>query len=194
MSVIATALKHMLAAGMDHEAIVAAVAEMEATRPADPQAERRREKDRERKRLRNSAESAESADPPRSPSFSPQTPQNHPHTPPSNNTRTRGSRLAEGWRPQPFVVEAGGLGLGEEDLRGELDKFRDYWRSVPGAKGLKLDWDATWRNWLRKASENTPRKAHHDRPHHDAKFDAKQANLARAWTGSERAARFRGEP
>ncbi|WP_181150078.1 hypothetical protein [Ensifer aridi] len=29
MSVIATALKHMLAAGMDHDPIVAAVAEME---------------------------------------------------------------------------------------------------------------------------------------------------------------------
>lgn len=28
-------------------------------------------------------------------------------------------------------------------------KFCDYWRSVPGAKGRKLDWDATWRNWCR---------------------------------------------
>jgi len=28
-------------------------------------------------------------------------------------------------------------------------KFCDYWRSAPGAKGRKLDWDATWRNWCR---------------------------------------------
>jgi hypothetical protein len=28
-------------------------------------------------------------------------------------------------------------------------KFCDYWRAVPGAKGRKLDWDATWRNWCR---------------------------------------------
>jgi hypothetical protein len=27
--------------------------------------------------------------------------------------------------------------------------FCDYWRSVPGAKGRKLDWDATWRIWCR---------------------------------------------
>ncbi|RVH20442.1 DNA replication protein, partial [Sinorhizobium meliloti] len=58
MSVIATALKHMLAAGMDPEAIVAAVAEMEREMaPAvDLAAEKRREWDRERKRKqRNSA-------------------------------------------------------------------------------------------------------------------------------------------
>lgn len=59
MTVIATAIKHMLAAGMDHDAIVAAVADMEANTPKDAQAERRRQADKERKRLRNSAESAD---------------------------------------------------------------------------------------------------------------------------------------
>jgi hypothetical protein len=29
------------------------------------------------------------------------------------------------------------------------DGFRDYWIAQPGAKGVKLDWDATWRNWVR---------------------------------------------
>lgn len=28
-------------------------------------------------------------------------------------------------------------------------KFCDYWRGVSGARGRKLDWDATWRNWCR---------------------------------------------
>lgn len=28
--------------------------------------------------------------------------------------------------------------------------FCDYWKSVPGKKGVKLDWFATWRNWCRK--------------------------------------------
>ncbi|WP_085035191.1 HNH endonuclease [Ensifer aridi] len=52
MSVIATALKHMLAAGMDPDAIVAAVAEMEREMaPAvERAAEKRREWDLERKR------------------------------------------------------------------------------------------------------------------------------------------------
>jgi hypothetical protein len=57
MSTIATALKHMLAAGMPHDAIVSAVAEMEAATPAalDPVAERRREYDRMRKREERAA-------------------------------------------------------------------------------------------------------------------------------------------
>jgi uncharacterized protein YdaU (DUF1376 family) len=29
------------------------------------------------------------------------------------------------------------------------DRFSDYWKAVPGAKGRKLDWPATWRNWVR---------------------------------------------
>ncbi|WP_234836862.1 hypothetical protein [Sinorhizobium meliloti] len=49
MSVIATALKHMLADGMDSDAIVAAVAEMERemTPGVDRASEKRREWDRE---------------------------------------------------------------------------------------------------------------------------------------------------
>ena len=30
-----------------------------------------------------------------------------------------------------------------------FEGFRDYWVSVPGVKGVKLDWSATWRNWIR---------------------------------------------
>lgn len=40
--------------------------------------------------------------------------------------------------------------------RPELDpikvfgEFRDYWIALPGQRGVKLDWDATWRNWVRR--------------------------------------------
>lgn len=27
--------------------------------------------------------------------------------------------------------------------------FADHWKAVPGAKGVKLDWEMTWRNWVR---------------------------------------------
>ena len=33
------------------------------------------------------------------------------------------------------------------------ESFCDYWRSVPGQKGRKVDWKATWRNWMRKEHE-----------------------------------------
>lgn len=52
MSIIATAVKHLIAAGVTGEALVAAIAEMEAARPVttDPVADKRRAYDRERKR------------------------------------------------------------------------------------------------------------------------------------------------
>ena len=33
-------------------------------------------------------------------------------------------------------------------------KFCDYWAGTPGAKGRKLDWLATWRNWVRREKPN----------------------------------------
>lgn len=67
MSVIAAALKHMLAANMPHEVILAAVEDMERGLQTDEQAERRRAADRDRqreRRLRISAESADKTDSP----------------------------------------------------------------------------------------------------------------------------------
>lgn len=55
----------------------------------------------------------------------------------------RGTRLPPDWKPN-----------GEEVFdKNELDKFRDYWIAVSGQKGIKRDWDATWRNWLRNAKQ-----------------------------------------
>lgn len=35
------------------------------------------------------------------------------------------------------------------DVDGGTTEFVDYWRAVPGQKGCKLDWLATWRNRMR---------------------------------------------
>jgi hypothetical protein len=40
----------------------------------------------------------------------------------------------------------------------EAAKFRDYWLGVAGKQGTKLDWEATWRNWIRRA-DATPAHA-----------------------------------
>ena len=56
----------------------------------------------------------------------------------------RASRLPDTWHPRAED--------GLDNL--ELAKFRDYWKAVPGQKGVKLDWDATWRNWLRTAGKS----------------------------------------
>lgn len=45
------------------------------------------------------------------------------------------------------------LRLDVSTINAEMDKFCDYWNGVPGQKGVKLDWPATWRNWMRKVKE-----------------------------------------
>lgn len=67
----------------------------------------------------------------------------------------RGSRLPANWQPAPEVVAQMRSDHSHIDCDRELEKFRDYWRAVPGAKGRKTDWDATFRNWIRRAAEST---------------------------------------
>lgn len=40
------------------------------------------------------------------------------------------------------------------DYQTELASFRDYWNSKGGKDAAKLDWQATWRNWIRKAGKS----------------------------------------
>lgn len=37
-----------------------------------------------------------------------------------------------------------------------FEEFSDYWRALAGPKAVKLDWDATWRTWVRRASDRYP--------------------------------------
>lgn len=41
------------------------------------------------------------------------------------------------------------------------EQFKDYWAGVSGSKGTKLDWPATWRNWVR--NQKTIQKTTYDR-------------------------------
>jgi len=38
----------------------------------------------------------------------------------------------------------------ELDPRETFEGFRDYWIAQPSQKGVKTDWTATWRNWVRR--------------------------------------------
>ena len=65
-------------------------------------------------------------------------------------TATRGARLPADWKPNAELVAWSKTERPDLDLRKVFEEFKDYWSSVPGLKGVKLDWDATWRNWVRK--------------------------------------------
>jgi hypothetical protein len=41
----------------------------------------------------------------------------------------------------------------ESEIDRTAAKFRDFWAGKAGASGVKLDWPATWRNWVRSDCE-----------------------------------------
>ena len=63
------------------------------------------------------------------------------------------------WRlPKSWGDWAIAEGVPDQAARAEADRFRDYWLGVSGQKGVKLDWEATWRNWVRKWISDQPQK------------------------------------
>lgn len=68
----------------------------------------------------------------------------------------RGSRLAQDW----FLSKSMGDWATQErpdlDARQVAEQFKDYWVAQAGQKGVKLDWDATWRNWVRNTKAVKP--------------------------------------
>lgn len=61
---------------------------------------------------------------------------------------TKGTRFSLETIPEDWVLFCR---KERSDLNPNLvfEGFKDYWVSVAGAKGVKLDWFATWRNWIR---------------------------------------------
>lgn len=62
----------------------------------------------------------------------------------------RGSRLPLDWRPSDDDLAFARTKLSTQDITDAVDNFRDHWHSAAGGKGLKLDWSATWRVWVRR--------------------------------------------
>jgi hypothetical protein len=74
-------------------------------------------------------------------------------SPAAQPDRQKASRLPKDWTlPDAWAQQA-------ESERPDLTpqkialiaaEFRDYWIAKPGKEGRKLDWEATWRNWVRR--------------------------------------------
>lgn len=65
----------------------------------------------------------------------------------------RGSRIPDSYMPDDSTIQSMRQEfptVTRQEWESEHRQFCDYWQSQPGAKGTKLDWDATWRGWMRR--------------------------------------------
>jgi hypothetical protein len=154
MSAIADLVAHLVSTGIPPEAIARAVdlaqqhvkESVEIHRnstgiPPDTAAEKRRAYDRERKRK------------PANDALTTLLPSSSDSQGKKEGVvgRARGARLPPDWRPTNADACFALPLIGERRMAEEAEKFRDYWHARAGPGGVKLDWEATWRTWIRKA-------------------------------------------
>lgn len=93
---------------------------------------------------------------------------NDPSSPATPTTATKppakkGTRLPDDFHATAEMIE---WARKETPLVGakETATFIDYWRAQPGQRGVKLDWPATWRNWMRRAQADAESRAQRGQP------------------------------
>lgn len=169
MSTIAQLIADLVRAGTDPDLIGRVAATIANVRNVDEQAERRRAADRARKAAckagipQNSAESAESAElvsplvPPLE-GFPTPLPKTPPIIPPSIKT-SRATELPNDWEPDAKTwALADELGFTTQETWDQLDRMRDWAKNAGGGKGRKSDWNAAFRNWIKRAADERRNK------------------------------------
>jgi uncharacterized protein YdaU (DUF1376 family) len=104
-----------------------------------------------------------------------------------NHIKTqRGTRLPKDWICENSWAEWARAERPDLNITKVAESFYDYWISKPGAGGVKLNWEATWRNWVRSQKQGfvkpqdvihqtTPTPANHDAALRKIEEDAKKA-------------------
>lgn len=93
--------------------------------------------------------------------------------------RKRGRRLPDDWRPSDAARAWTLQRLDAATAAVELEKFRNYWTAKTGRDATKLDWDATWRNWVLNGNGRaSPRSPQQDTDDHFARAAARMGVTA----------------
>lgn len=74
----------------------------------------------------------------------------------SEEPRKRGVRLEPEWMPSQLAIDEIRAECPHVDFEAEHRKFVDYWTDKTGKDATKVSWEGTWRNWMRRASEQQP--------------------------------------
>lgn len=68
----------------------------------------------------------------------------------TSSSVARASRLPKDWYPSEEEATFCRTERPDLNVQQVANEFRDYWTARPGKDGTKLDWTATWRNWVRR--------------------------------------------
>jgi len=68
-----------------------------------------------------------------------------------NKKPSKGTRLPDDWdcSTKLGLWAMDEYGMSRDEVAQEIYSFQDYWKAKTGANAIKLDWDATFRNWIR---------------------------------------------
>jgi hypothetical protein len=77
----------------------------------------------------------------------------------SSSPRKRGTRIPDSFIASPEMVSWARERTPHVDGKRETEKFINYWSAKSGKDAVKVDWEATWRNWMLNAAERASPRA-----------------------------------
>jgi uncharacterized protein YdaU (DUF1376 family) len=89
----------------------------------------------------------------------------------------RGCRLPDDFGLTSEMREWAATNTPQVDVDEALMGFIDYWRAIAGARGRKLDWAATFRNWLRNVRPGRVNANGKNQQRFETASDRNQRNL-----------------
>lgn len=161
MKAVAAVIETMRAKGLPDSDILDVVQAMVAASesgmsggiPVDTTAERRRAYDRERKARVRWKSGGIPPEVPNPTSLSKE------EIKKESKREERATRIPPDWTPDETLVQfAASHGLTARQFDMTVEKFRNYWIAKPRKEGVKLDWSATFRNWVLREVERLPVK------------------------------------
>lgn len=79
--------------------------------------------------------------------------------------RNQGTRLPEDWQPSPELLDWADADCPGVDVKDQTDRFTDYWLAKAGAAARHVDWERTWKNWIRRARDELDKRQPPDTIH-----------------------------
>jgi uncharacterized protein YdaU (DUF1376 family) len=84
---------------------------------------------------------------------------------PRTTKTQRGTRLPTGFELPDEWIGFCRQERADLDPQTVFDQFLDYWIAQPGQKGVKTDWPATWRNWVRRQTATRSAQGRNEHKH-----------------------------